>query len=461
MAIFTCCILGMESFPTVHALADASEEEVNSHWAGLGFYRRARMLHAGAKLVVEKFNGELPNKVSELTEINGIGPYTASAIASIAFDTCVPVVDGNVCRVLARLRGVCQHIKAPVFKDDIGWRLAKQIVTAGDGKHAGEVNQALMELGATYCAPSGSGIDINDPLKDFYMSTKLGMEFANISNSSMALSSMEGPGACKLCDSSGVSQVLLELSNKLESYKSSTSASSVDTKELSISEVAAMSVHGSIPIAPPKKAKREEVLVVAALSKSSSTGEMWLMVKRPKEGLLAGQWEFPSTCLWTGGGTKGSKKKPVVKQEKINSKSKVKQGSINGASTVAFIEPAKRKVALDKFLVAIAINEMGESVTEVFCKCQRKAIGKAPMEHVFSHVRHTMWVEHGTIIVNNKTEYVTSWTTEDGREVRWMSEIDMKQVGVTSGVKKVLSGVKGSRLKSNSKGTTTKRQKTR
>ena len=75
--------------------------------------------------------------------------FTASAIASIAFDKCVPVVDGNVCRVISRLKGVANNIKAPIFKDKIGWTLAEQIVTAGDGKYAGEVNQALMELGAT------------------------------------------------------------------------------------------------------------------------------------------------------------------------------------------------------------------------------------------------------------------------------------------------------------------------
>ena len=164
----------MQSFPTVHDLANATEEQVNSHWAGLGFYRRARMLHSGAKMIVDKYDGELPKTVDELMTIDGIGRYTASAISSIAHNQCVPVVDGNVCRVLARLTGVANHIKAPIFKDKLGWDLAKQIVEAGDGQHAGEVNQALMELGATYCAPNGSGIDDRDPLKEFYRSTRIG-----------------------------------------------------------------------------------------------------------------------------------------------------------------------------------------------------------------------------------------------------------------------------------------------
>ncbi len=85
----------MRSFPTVHDLAAATEDEVNAHWAGLGFYRRARLLHQGAKFIVEEYNGTLPTTPQELSKIQGIGPYTAAAIASIAFDVCVPVVDGN------------------------------------------------------------------------------------------------------------------------------------------------------------------------------------------------------------------------------------------------------------------------------------------------------------------------------------------------------------------------------
>ena len=127
---------GMKSFPTVHHLAEATEEQVNAHWAGLGFYRRARLLHQGAKHVVNEYQGELPQTVPELLKITGIGPYTASAIASIAFDVCVPVVDGNVCRVLSRLKGIANHIKAPILKDKLGWDLAEQIVRAGDAAAA-------------------------------------------------------------------------------------------------------------------------------------------------------------------------------------------------------------------------------------------------------------------------------------------------------------------------------------
>ncbi|GLE09720.1 hypothetical protein PINS_up021550 [Pythium insidiosum] len=95
-----------EKFPTVGALASASEEDVNALWAGLGYYRRARMLHAGAKYVMDNFGGVLPSTTEDLLTIPGIGPYTAGAISSIAFGNREPLVDGNVIRVVARLRAV-------------------------------------------------------------------------------------------------------------------------------------------------------------------------------------------------------------------------------------------------------------------------------------------------------------------------------------------------------------------
>src|SRR6056297_2861249 len=99
----------MKAFPTVEALAAASESQVNAQWAGLGFYRRAAMLHAAARQVVDKHGGQIPQTVDGLMELSGIGRYTAGAIASICFDVAAPIVDGNVLRVLSRLRGVAAN----------------------------------------------------------------------------------------------------------------------------------------------------------------------------------------------------------------------------------------------------------------------------------------------------------------------------------------------------------------
>ncbi|KAI9982947.1 hypothetical protein PInf_006751 [Phytophthora infestans] len=136
----------IDKFPTVAALAEANEEDVNALWAGLGYYRRARMLHAGAKYVVENYDGELPSTVDQLLTIPGIGPYTAGAIASIAFGNREPLVDGNVIRVMARMRAVGAD---PKNKQLIkySWKAAKELVEECD--RPGALNQALMELGAT------------------------------------------------------------------------------------------------------------------------------------------------------------------------------------------------------------------------------------------------------------------------------------------------------------------------
>lgn len=400
----------MKAFPTVQDLANASEEEVNAHWAGLGFYRRARLLHKGAKLVMDKYGGELPNTVEELMRIDGIGQYTGSAIASIAFNVCVPVVDGNVCRVLARLRGIANNIKAPILKDKLGWRLADQIVKAGDGKNAGDVNQALMELGATYCSPSGSGVDSRDPLREYYWSTKLAKCFAEqrktlakVKHESFPVdlyldTARHGDQICALCGENKGS-ALIEFDDVWNEGQFTTS-------------------HGPFPLAPPKASRRDEVLAVAVLKDgSNSKVEKWLLVKRPKEGLLAGQWEFPSICVWSSADLNQSTTK------------KRKDGD------VPFIEESIRSDALSGYLERLAAPS---KTTLTMIRGGQRTKLQESIDHIFSHVRHTMWIEHQTI---DDAMLVTSWTSACGKELRWMSKDDMDRVGVTSGVKKILNAV--------------------
>lgn len=133
----------LKRFPTVHHLAQASEAEVLAAWSGLGYYRRARMLHRAAKQLVAEHNGQLPTSYERLRRLAGIGRYTASAISSIAFGEAVAVVDGNVERVLNRMRG-------SDFSAQRLWTAAQQLL---DPVTPGDFNQAMMELGATICTP--------------------------------------------------------------------------------------------------------------------------------------------------------------------------------------------------------------------------------------------------------------------------------------------------------------------
>jgi A/G-specific adenine glycosylase len=139
----------LERFPTPRALADAPLDSVLAAWAGLGYYRRARLLHAGARTVVERHDGTLPRDPEALRALPGVGAYTAGAIASIAFGLREPLVDGNVERVLTRLFALGGDPRTGENKKRL-WSLARAFA---DCERPGDLNQSLMELGATVCVP--------------------------------------------------------------------------------------------------------------------------------------------------------------------------------------------------------------------------------------------------------------------------------------------------------------------
>jgi A/G-specific adenine glycosylase len=228
----------MEKWPSIFHLAQASQEEVNAVWAGLGYYRRARFLLEGAKQIVHNLGGRFPRTVVELQKVPGIGSYTAGAIASIAFKQAVPVVDGNVIRVLCRLRAIALNPKASTTVK-LFWTLAKQLV---DALRPGDFNQALMELGATICSPT-----------------------------SPSCASCPIASHCKA----------LDLVGKIEKKISSVTL---------------------FPTKVVKAIPRNEYVTVCVVERSfnldsSDASSSFLLVQRPQQGLLAGLWEFPSAPL--------------------------------------------------------------------------------------------------------------------------------------------------------------------
>jgi A/G-specific adenine glycosylase len=136
--------LFLEAFPDIVALAAAPEEKVLAMWSGLGYYRRARMLHRAAQMVVRETDGQIPTTCEGLRRLPGVGRYTAAAIASIAYGEAVAVVDGNVERVLSRLDGQPRQ-------DERAWLRAEELL---DRESPGDWNQAMMELGALVCTPT-------------------------------------------------------------------------------------------------------------------------------------------------------------------------------------------------------------------------------------------------------------------------------------------------------------------
>ena len=140
-------------FPDVTTLANATEEAVLTRWAGLGYYRRGRQLHAAAKQLVAQHEATLPRDVATLLTLPGVGRYTAGAIASIAYGTPAPVLDGNVARVLSRLMALELEVDRGPGQRAL-WSAAERLVCHDDpGSH----NQAMMELGALVCTPAQPG----------------------------------------------------------------------------------------------------------------------------------------------------------------------------------------------------------------------------------------------------------------------------------------------------------------
>ncbi len=141
----------LRRFPDVAALAGAELDEVLKAWEGMGYYSRARNLHRAAKQILVGFGGKLPPAAEELRCLPGVGDYTAGAVASIAFGADEPVLDGNVTRVLCRLFCIRRLPAQPGTRREL-WSLARRLIPPGQ---AGQLNQAMMDLGATVCLPKG------------------------------------------------------------------------------------------------------------------------------------------------------------------------------------------------------------------------------------------------------------------------------------------------------------------
>uniref|UniRef100_A0A7N8X1J8 Adenine DNA glycosylase n=1 Tax=Mastacembelus armatus TaxID=205130 RepID=A0A7N8X1J8_9TELE len=245
----------MKRWPTVKALAAATLEEVNQMWAGLGYYSRGKRLHEGAQKVVTELKGQMPQTVdSLLKQLPGVGRYTAAAIGSIALGQVTGAVDGNVIRVLCRLRAIGADSTSPAVTEAL-WGLANMLV---DPERPGDFNQAMMELGARVCTPKGplcSQCPVQ-PLRPSWCDFKFLLTSSSPSGNS---------GTCHLCPS--------------EPWDD----------ELGVQ---------NFPRKPAKKPPRVEQTLTCVVVRPGEEGEEeYLLKQRPHKGLLAGLWEFPSLLL--------------------------------------------------------------------------------------------------------------------------------------------------------------------
>lgn len=340
----------MEKFPTVQALASATMEDVNEAWAGLGYYRRARFLHEAANQVVSDFDGELPRSVEGLLKVKGIGKYTAGAVCSIAFSIPVPAVDGNVERVLSRTRpGILPNrnptatlgAKAKVYE-----ALATKLVA--DIECPGDLNQGLMELGATVCTPK-------NPL-------------------------------CSECPVQSLCGAYADA--KAAKQDPATYVQRFPVKDLS----------------RKTKSRDETVLVCCVRRMRKHVGdekacEEYLLLQRPKDGLLANMWEPPNVLL------------SAVEAKKNSS-------------------PGARAKLLDG-AVDTLLGRLGYKAKKLG---RRRPAGET--QHVFSHIRQQLFVD--CLFVEG------SESTKDSGEVngvnyRWLSEADIEKSAVATQMRKVFA----------------------
>ncbi|KAM6397170.1 adenine DNA glycosylase isoform 1-T1 [Pluvialis apricaria] len=262
-----------QKWPTLQALAQASLEEVNELWAGLGYYSRGKRLQEAARKVVSELAGQMPRTAEDLQKLlPGVGRYTAGAIASISYGQATGVVDGNVIRVLCRLRCIGADSSSPAIIDRL-WDMANTLV---DRSRPGDFNQALMELGATVCVPKAP-LCGECPVKQHCRARRrvekeLAFASQKLFGKPTPVPDVEdcGAGGCPLCPPAA------------EPWDSSLGVT-------------------NFPRKAAKKQPRVARTATCVLERRGCHGAPeYLIVQRPSSGLLAGLWEFPSLPLAQG-----------------------------------------------------------------------------------------------------------------------------------------------------------------
>ncbi|KAG8193187.1 hypothetical protein JTE90_005537 [Oedothorax gibbosus] len=274
----------IKQWPTVESLSMADVEDVLRTWAGLGYYSRGRRLHEGAKIVTDKLGGNIPNNVPELMKLlPGIGAYSASAIASVAFQKPVGVVDGNVVRVLSRMRILGSPVSQTQVREHL-WDLANKMVSPA---RPGDFNQALMELGATVCTPQNpncSSCPVNSNCSAYLMTKdhkvcsldsfmKKDVQNKKVlasKSNNIDVPDIENIGECSFCLPTSVWHENPQVT--------------------------------AFPCKVEKKSARQEKVTVLVIKRA----EKLFLTRRPEKGLLAGLWEFPS-CIVSEDSDKGIK----------------------------------------------------------------------------------------------------------------------------------------------------------
>nr|XP_025847730.1 adenine DNA glycosylase isoform X2 [Vulpes vulpes] len=262
----------MQKWPTLQDLASASLEEVNQLWAGLGYYSRGRRLQQGARKVVEELGGHVPHTAESLQRLlPGVGRYTAGAIASIAFGQATGVVDGNVIRVLCRVRAIGADSSSTLVSQHL-WGLSQQLV---DPARPGDFNQAAMELGALVCTPQHPRCS-QCPVRSLCRAHQK-VERGKL------LASQSLPGSPDVEECASSTEQCQLCAHPTEPWDQTLGVT-------------------NFPRKASRRPPREERSAICVLEQPRAPGgPQILLVQRPSSGLLAGLWEFPSVTAEASG----------------------------------------------------------------------------------------------------------------------------------------------------------------
>ncbi|KAF1923317.1 DNA glycosylase [Didymella exigua CBS 183.55] len=422
----------ISKWPTVQDLAKAEHEDVLAAWRGLGYYSRATRLHEGARAVMAKPSQSMPDDVSGLLGLPGIGHYTAGAIASIAFGRAEPVLDGNVARVLSRQLGLYLDAKDK-RATDVLWKIADQLIKEvckyPEVKFSavpGHWNQAMMELGSTICTPRPKCEEC--PIQETCRAYGEGVALSNDRQSTTEVLDIED--ACTLCEQLGIGDLTTipeedpsdedekpakkrkaptRQTNTLSNYfaiSTPSASSNVDTEDEDASAGSkkrkvpgvskrSRSVNSYCSLFPKKVAKKkakEEECAVCLVEFYSSDGESkWLIEQRPATGLLASLWQFPQATL-----------------------------------SAADMTAASRKASAQKYLSSLSVS--GVDMTKA-----RHIASFDPLVHVFTHLRLTMHAYRYRIA--DKAE-ADSLTCTGAPARKWVTASSMDNETLSTGMRK-------------------------
>lgn len=422
----------ISKWPTVQDLASADHDEVLAAWKGLGYYSRATRLHEGAKAVVAEASQLMPNEVSGLLQLPGIGQYTAGAISSIAFGRAEPVLDGNVARVLSRQLGLYVDVKDKK-SSDLLWKVADQLIKKASNHPQvefsavpGQWNQAMMELGSTICTPRPKCEDC--PVQKTCRAYSEGTLLSKNRQSASAIPDIED--MCTLCEQLDTEDLAsipedelsdeepkpakkrkaaVKQTNTLSNYfaiGTPSASSNVDSEDEAASAASkkrrepaksssSKSVNTYCSLFPKKvakkKAKEEDCAVCLIELCLPDQESKWLIEQRPATGLLASLWQFP-------------------------------QATLSASDTTA----AQRRSSAQAYISSLTAGDINMARA-------RHIASFEPLVHVFTHLRLTMHAYHYRI--TDKTD-ADSLACSGAPARKWVDASCMDNETLSTGMRK-------------------------